>query len=353
MAKLIQAIEVDTFIAQLTDVIEADFVRWEAFDKAVRVGGHNDEGVIELMPTSNAKRYGFKYVTCHPDNITHNLFSVMGFGVLSDMNTGYPMLLSELTLATAMRTAATSVMAARALARKDSNVMAIIGNGAQAEFQAIGFYTVLGIAEIRAFDIDSEATEKFVRSMAEFEGIKVVHCNSVAEAVKGADIVTTITADRAMATIITPEMVEPGMHFNGVGGDCPGKTELAAGVLTKGKVFVEFEPQTRIEGDIQQMPADFPVNHLWKVLAGTEAGRDNDEQVTIFDSVGFAIEDFSTLEYIFKQSVQRGIGVDIELVPTPMGPKDLYSHTRRGRLRSVKNRFTGRDDNRLPEDPRR
>jgi ornithine cyclodeaminase len=141
-----------------------------------------------------------------------------------------------------------------------------------------------------------------------------------------------------MATIINAEMVEPGMHFNGVGGDCPGKTELAAGVLTQGKVFVEFEPQTRIEGDIQQMPADFPVNHLWKVLAGKEVGRDNDEQVTIFDSVGFAIEDFSTLEYIYKQSVQRGIGVDLELVPTPIGPKDLFTHTGRGRLRSVKRR---------------
>ena len=86
------------------------------------------------------------------------------------------------------------------------------------------------------------------------------------------------------------------------------------------------------------MPADFPVTHLWKVFAGQVAGRDSQDQVTIFDSVGFAIEDFSTLEYIYKQSVQRGIGVDIELVPTPIGPKDLYTHTGRGRLRSVKKR---------------
>jgi ornithine cyclodeaminase len=235
MAKLIQAIEVDEFIAELTDVIEANFVRWEEFDKAARFGAHNDEGVIELMPTANAERYGFKYVNGHPENIKHDLFSVMGFGVLSDMNTGYPMLLSELTLATAMRTAATSVMAARALARKDSRVMAMIGNGAQAEFQAIGFHKVIGITEIRAFDIDPEATEKLARNLAEFEGIKVVHCNSVAEAVKGADIVTTITADKAMATIITADMVEPGMHFNGVGGDCPGKTELPQASLLRAK----------------------------------------------------------------------------------------------------------------------
>ena len=338
MAKLIQDIGIQEFIAELADAIETNFVRWEEFDKAARFGAHNDEGVIELMPTSNHERYGFKYVNGHPDNIEHDLFSVMGFGVLSDMSTGYPMLLSELTLATALRTAATSVMVARALARKESKVMAVIGNGAQAEFQVLGFYKVLGITKIQAFDIDEESTQKLIRNLAEFEDLTIIHCDSVAEAVKGADIVTTITADKTMATIITAEMVEPGMHFNAVGGDCPGKTELAVGVLTQGKVFVEFEPQTRIEGDIQQLPADSPVHHLWKVFAGKEVGRDNNEQVTIFDSVGFAIEDFSTLEYIYKQSVQRGIGVDIELVPTPMGPKDLYSHTGRGRLRSVKKR---------------
>jgi len=336
MAKMIQAIGIDQFIEDLANGIEANFVRWEEFDKSPRFGAHNEEGVIELMPTSNKERYGFKYVNGHPENINHDLFSVMGFGVLSDMETGYPMLLSELTLATALRTAATSVMAARALARKDSRVMAVIGNGAQSEFQVIGFHKVIGITEVRAFDIDPEATEKLIRNLAEFDGIKVIACASVAEAVAGADIVTTITADKAMAQVITADMVEPGMHFNGVGGDCPGKTELAAGVLTQGKVFVEFEPQTRIEGDIQQMPANFPVHALWKVLAGSEIGRESDEQVTIFDSVGFAIEDFSALEYIYKESVQRSLGVDIELVPTPIGPKDLFTHTGRGQLRSVK-----------------
>ncbi len=336
MAKMIQTIGIEEFIADLADAIEANFVRWEEFDKAARFGAHNDEGVIELMPTSNRERYGFKYVNGHPENIKHDLFSVMGFGVLSDMETGYPMLLSELTLATALRTAATSVMVARALARPESRVMAMIGSGAQSEFQALGFHKVCGITEIRAYDIDSEAIDKLIRNLEEFPGLTVRKMNSVAEAVAGADIVTTITADKAMATIITADMVEPGMHFNAVGGDCPGKTELAAGVLNQGKVFVEFEPQTRIEGDIQQLPADSPVTHLWKVFAGTEVGRESAEQVTIFDSVGFAIEDFSTLEYIYKQSVQRGLGVDIELVPTPIGPKDLFTHTGRGRLRSVK-----------------
>lgn len=68
-------------------------------------------------------------------------------------------------------------------------------------------------------------------------------------------------------------MIEPGMHINGVGGDCPGKTELHADVLRQSRVFVEYEPQTRIEGDLQQMPPDFPAVNLWRVLAGSEEGR--------------------------------------------------------------------------------
>jgi ornithine cyclodeaminase/alanine dehydrogenase-like protein (mu-crystallin family) len=88
------------------------------------------------------------------------------------------------------------------------------------------------------------------------------------------------------------------MHINAVGGDCPGKTELHADVLRGARVIVEFEPQTRIEGDIQQLAADFPVVELWRVLSGEVAGRESDAQVTVFDSVGFALEDFSALRYL-------------------------------------------------------
>ena len=110
-------------------------------------------------------------------------------------------------------------------------------------------------------------------------------------------------------------------------------------ILNRARVFVEFEPQTRIEGEIQQMPADFPVVDLWKVLAGTAEGRQSPEQVTVFDSVGFALEDYSTLRYAYTQARQRNVGVDIELVPDGDDPKDLYRFVRgkssRGRLRRV------------------
>ncbi|WP_437884053.1 ornithine cyclodeaminase [Pseudomonas sp. LRF_L74] len=331
MSNLVNTIGAGPFIGELAEAIRNDFKRWSDFEKCARVANHSDVGVIELMPVSNSSRYAFKYVNGHPGNTARNLHTVMAFGVLADVETGYPVLLSELTVATALRTAATSLMAAQALARPDSRRMALIGNGAQSEFQALAFHKHLGIEEIVAYDIDSAATAKLIRNLEEYSDLRIIGASSVAEAVRGADIVTTVTADKAYATILTPEMIEPGMHINGVGGDCPGKTELHVDVLRNARVFVEYEPQTRIEGDIQQLPADFPVVDLWRVLSGTAEGRQSAEQVTVFDSVGFALEDYSVLRYVNEQAELRGVGVKVDLVPwVDDDPKDLFRHTRGG-----------------------
>ena len=312
----------------LAERIERDFLRWPEFDKSSRTACHSPRGAIELMPIADAQRYTFKYVNGHPQNTRLGLPTVMAFGVLADVATGLPRLLSELTLTTALRTAATSAMAARALARPDSRVMAIIGNGAQSEFQALAFQRLLGIRSLRLFDVDAAATAKLMRNLAS-SGLQLTACASVAEAVRGADIVTTLTADKARATILTPEMIVPGMHLNAVGGDCPGKTELHADVLrgTSGfvaSVFVEYPPQTRIEGDIQQLGADFPVTELWQVLAGRQPGRVDAQQVTVFDSVGFALEDFSALSWLYDNALALGLGRSLTLIPSVDDPKDLF-----------------------------
>lgn len=303
--------------------IHADFLRWADFDKSARVANHSRDGVIELMPVSDGTAYSFKYVNGHPKNTALGLSTVMAFGVLADVATGTPLLLSELTLTTALRTAATSALAARALARPESRVMALIGNGAQSEFQAIAFEHLLGIETVRLFDVDAAATAKLMANLAG-SGLQVQACATTREAVHGADIVTTVTADKAYATIITPDMLEPGMHLNAVGGDCPGKTELASAVLAAAKVFVEFAPQSRVEGDIQQMPADFAVTELWEVLSRLKTGRDGAEQVTVFDSVGFALEDYAALRFMYEAAQQDGVGERLALIPALADPKNLF-----------------------------
>jgi len=312
----------------IADAVETDYARWHDFDKTARTAAHSETGVIELMPVADRHDYAFKYVNGHPVNTQHGLPTVMAFGALADVATGAPRFVSELTLTTALRTAATSLMAARRLARPDSRSMALIGNGSQSEFQALAFIGLLGVRELRLFDIDRAATDKLQRNLAPFArelGVHITVAASTAEAVRGADIVTTVTADKTNAVILDADMLAPGMHINAVGGDCPGKTELAAEVLRRGSVFVEYEPQTRIEGDLQQMPADFAVTEFWRVVQGEVPGRTSQAQITIFDSVGFALEDYSALRTMHELGRQAGLLARIELIPALHDPKDLFA----------------------------
>lgn len=323
MMKLVHAIGIERMLSEIAGYIEDDFRRWEIFDKTPRVASHSLEGVIELMPTSDGKLYGFKYVNGHPKNMKAGLQTVTAFGLLSDVATGYPVLLSEMTILTALRTAAMSAVAAKHLAPKNAATMAIIGNGAQSEFQAFAFRAILGIENLQLYDVDPAATEKCARNLAR-HGFKITRCATAMEAVEGAEIVTTVTADKQYATILTDNMVGAGIHINAVGGDCPGKTEIHRDVLLRSSIFVEYPPQTRIEGDIQQLDADHPVEELWKVITGTAQGRTDARQITMFDSVGFAIEDFSALRYVYERIREAGTYVDLDLIADPDDSRDLF-----------------------------
>ncbi|MBH1973463.1 MAG: ornithine cyclodeaminase [Rhodobacteraceae bacterium] len=323
MLKLVLHLGIERVLIDLAAEIEADFHRWPLFDKTPRVASHSDVGVIELMPTSDGETYGFKYVNGHPSNMKKGLQTVTAFGLLADVETGYPVLLSEMTILTALRTAATSAMAAKWLAPKGSTTMALIGNGAQAEFQALGFKAVCGITEVRLYDIDPAATEKCARNLAG-RGLTVVACKTAEEAILGAQIITTVTADKQYATILTDNMVGAGVHINGVGGDCPGKTELHRDILLRSSIFVEYPEQTRIEGEIQQLAPDHPVTELWQVINGQAKGRTDAREVTLFDSVGFAVEDFSALRYVRSKLQETGLFTQLDMIADPDDPRDLF-----------------------------
>ena len=328
MMQLIHHIGVEPMLLGLAEYIEADFRRWELFDKTPRIASHSAEGVIELMPTSDGEVYGFKYVNGHPKNTREGLQTVTAFGLLAEVATGYPVLLSEMTMLTAMRTAAPSARVADHLAPRGARVMAMIGNGAQAEFQTLAMKAVCGIDTVRLYDIDPAATAKCARNLTG-RGLDIIACESPEEAIEGAQIVTTCTADKQYATILTDNMVGPGIHINAIGGDCPGKTELAPAVLQRSTIFVEFPPQTRIEGEIQQLAPDHPVTELWQVISGTAPGRIAPEQITLFDSVGFAIEDFSALRYVRDRLPGTGYYHDLDLLADPDDPRDLFGMLQR------------------------
>ena len=328
MMQLVHHIGIEPMLIGLADAIEEDFHRWELFDKTPRVASHSAEGVIELMPTSDGEVYGFKYVNGHPKNMKEGLQTVTAFGLLADVGNGYPVLLSEMTLLTALRTAATSAMVAKHLAPKGARTMAMIGNGAQSEFQSLAMKAICGIDTVRLWDIDAAATRKAAANLRG-TGLTVVECSSAEHSMESAQIITTCTADKQCATILTDNMIGAGVHINAIGGDCPGKTELAAEILHRSDIFVEFPEQTRIEGEIQQLAPDHPVTELWQVINGTAKGRTSERQITLFDSVGFAIEDFSALRYVRAATKGTAFYHDLDLLADPDDPRDLFGMLRR------------------------
>lgn len=328
MMRLVHHIGVEQFLKELAEHIEDDFKRWPEFDKTPRVASHVPGGVIELMPTADNALYGFKYVNGHPKNTKTGHQTVTAFGVLSEVETGYPVLFTEMTVLTALRTAATSALVGKYLAPKDAEVMAMIGNGAQCEFQAMAFRALLGINKLRLYDIDPSATEKAKRNL-EAQGFEIVACKSGQEAVEGAHVITTCTADKQYATILTDNMVGRGQHINAIGGDCPGKTELHKDILLRSDIFVEYPEQTRIEGEIQQLAEDHPVTELWQVMRGEVEGRRDDKQLTLFDSVGFATEDFSALRYVRDVVQGTDFSEPLDMLADPDDPRDLFGMLQR------------------------
>jgi ornithine cyclodeaminase len=209
--------------------------------------------------------------------------------------------------------------------------MAMIGNGARAEFQALAMEAVIGIKEVRLYDIDPKAVGKTVANLAN-SGLTITACNTTHEAVKGVHITTTCTADKQFATILTDNMVGAGMQINAIGGDCPGKTELAHDILQRAETFVEYAPQTRIEGEIQQMEPDYPVTEFWRVARGEAIGRRDAHQLTLFDSVGFAIEDFSALWYVRETLNGTDFYQAIDIIADPDNPRDLFRMLQRAKI---------------------
>ena len=185
---------------------------------------------------------------------------------------------------------------------------------------------------MRLYDIDPAATRKAAANLAASAGLRVAECRSAEAAIEGADIITTCTADKQYATILTDNMVGTGVHINAIGGDCPGKTELHRDILLRSNIFVEYAPQTRIEGEIQQLAPDHPVTELWQVIAGQAKGRASREQITLFDGVGFAIEDFAALRYVHARVKGTSFVQNLDMIADPDDPRDLYGMLMRAKV---------------------
>lgn len=320
ICSMIKQIGLNEFYIQLCANLTDDFSKWEQFQKSSRHAMYVPNGVMELMPICNDELYSFKYVNGHPNNPLINKLNVVAFGMLADVATGYPLMISSMTLLTAIRTAATSALSSRHLAKKESKRLTIIGCGAQSEFQVLAHHALFDLTEVRYFDIYPQAMKRFAHNLQE-QSFKLIPMNSIFEAIHDADIIVMATAAEGKQKLLELSWLTPGQHICGIGGDSPGKTELDPAILKHSKVVVEYFPQTHHEGEIQNLgteAADYVYAELWEIISGHKPGRSNSNEITVFDSVGFALEDFSILRLCYRLAAVYQLGDVINLIPNSL-----------------------------------
>ena len=336
MAHLIGVHGLETTIKDIIDRLRIDFANWQRFEHIPRPAFHVPDGVLELMPVLDDEYFICKTVNGHPKNPAMGKQTVVATGQLNTVADGYPVLICEMTLVTAMRTAAVSALASDVMSRPDAHVLAIVGTGAQSEYQTIAHKAIRDITRIQYFDIDPQAMAKYRDNMeSNFAGAKadLIACADAQSAVQGADIVLVCTACKSHGEVVKDAWLSSGQHINGLGGDCPGKTELQLDTLRRARVMVEFFEQSFIEGEIQRMDESEAKNtvdlHLYEAIDGTKTARENNHQITVFDAVGIALEDFSALMVLKHLAQKYDVGNIRHMVPNISDPKNLFSMLRK------------------------
>jgi len=321
-AKDIAAAFDDKMVKTAIDSLTDELNRWQEFEKCPRHAIYYPHGVFELMPCSDKQYYGYKYVNCHPANPQQNKSSVVATGMLVDIETGYPLTFCDMTLLTAVRTAATSAITAKYLAIPNTSKIGFIGVGAQAEFQVLWLSSVFDIDTIKYFDIDQKAMDKFARNcQGKFKNL--IACKNAFEVTQDVDILTTAINEKKKIHLVEYDWIKNNekLFINAIGGDCPGKTEMDPEIVKNSRIVVEFFPQTRAEGEIQNLEHDPEYTELWELVQGKIAGRTDQDKIILFDSVGFALADFAVMKMVYEQ----GLGSELEVLPDMPDPKDLYA----------------------------
>lgn len=285
----------------------------------IKVPGH--EGLALFMPAfvPSLGALGAKIVTVYKNNPSrHNLPNVMGTILLLNPETGAPVCIMDGGYLTAVRTGAVSGLATRHLARPDAKVHALFGTGVQARAQAWAVATVRPLAKCLVFSIDDDARKQaFAAEVQELTGVPTEVAASPESAVRGCDILTLATS--AKDPVIDGAWVQPGTHINAIGSHAPGMRELDTATVAKSRVFPDSLEACKAEAGDFQLPVeegmwswDAVAAELGEVVAGMKPGRTSDTEITLFKSVGLALQDMATASYVFRQAQERGAGSEFQ-----------------------------------------
>src|SRR5262245_126985 len=250
------------------------------------------EGFLGVMP-AYAGALGAKLVTFFPNN--KGMHTHHALILLFRPETGEPLVTMDGRLITEMRTAAVSAVATQHLARRSASVLAILGSGVQARSHLEAVRLVREIRDVRVW------SPRNARAFAERHGVRAA--TSAEEAVRGADIV--VVASTSMTPVLKGEWLSPGAHVNAVGAPRPTWRELDDDALARSRVYVESrEAATRESGDV--IAAGKVLVEIGEVVAGAQPGRKSEDEITLFKSVGVAVEDVATADLVYRKAVQSG-----------------------------------------------
>ena len=285
---------------------------------ALDVPRHN--GVTLFMPAylSADDAMALKIVSVYDDNPDKGLPLIHALVIVIDAETGAPDAVMDGTYLTALRTGAASGAATDLLARPDARVAAVFGAGAQGRTQLEAVSAVRPIEEAWVYDLESERAQRYADEMHERLKLDVRVADSPARAVRGADVVCTATTSRA--PVFADADLQPGTHLNAIGAYTPEMQEIPLETVRRAKIVIDHHEAALAEAGDLLIPMDQGIiapDHihaeLGEIVAGTKAGRESSEEITLFKSVGVAVQDVATATAVLEAARDSGLGTDVSL----------------------------------------
>lgn len=318
-------------IFTMAEAIQADKDALEIYSKnganiplRVNIDVPEHEGQSLYMPgyAADTKALGLKIVSVYPKNIEKGLNSVPATMVLVNNETGEVCSLMDGTFLTRIRTGAVSGAATDILARKDSKVFALFGTGGQAEAQLEAVLNVRDIELVKVYDLSEERRNNFVKKMTENFGekfsVKIVAANSSDEAIADADIITVVTTSKR--PVFNASLVKKGAHINGVGSYTPDMQEIDENLVCNAKVYVDTKNGVFNESGDLIIPVnkgiysfDKVMGELGEVILNKVKGRESEEEITLFKTVGSSVLDVVTARRIYEKALENKVGEIVNL----------------------------------------
>lgn len=291
---------------QLAPVVHLNVQRYNG-EVDIKSGYVEDFGLI-----------GTKIASGFYDNPKLGLPSTVAVIVLMDLKTSVPLAILDGTYITAVRTGAAGAVAASVLARKDSTKVGVIGAGSQGRMQVLALNEIFHLSRVTVFDNVESSRIRYASEMSNRLGIEVRAVDNPRDAVLDADIVATVTPSRQ--PIVMDQYVTEGMHINAIGADAPGKQELDPKIMTRAKIVVDSLAQCRVIGEIQHALSMGLINEgnihaeIGEILNGTKSGRENANEITLFDSTGLAAQDIAAANVVYRIAKERNMGVKVKIL---------------------------------------